>query len=311
VLDINQEMVRVTMKVISRSVFGLDVEEDFSKAAQSLYALLEYTSQTSNSLIDLPLFVPTPRNRQLKQAKAYLREFMMNIIESRRRDGLQDDLLSMLMSSRDAETGEFMTNEQLHDEVLITFFAGHETTASLLTWTSYLLSLYPEVEEKLHAELDSVLQGRVPTLDDVPQLTYTRMVLDEVLRLYSPVPLLARDAQEDDEIGGYHVPKGSIVIPFPYGTHRHPEFWEHPYAFYPEHFLPEAVAERPKYAYFPFGSGQRVCIGLHFALLEATLILADIAQKYRLRLAAPNYGAVEFIGVARPAKPILMTVEAR
>ena len=193
VVDINQEMVRVTIKVISRAVFGLDIDEGFNDAAQSLYALLEYTSQTSTSMVDVPLFVPTARNRQLKKAQAYLRDFLMNIIKSRRTHGLQDDLLSMLMTSRDADTGEFMSDDELHDEVLITFFAGHETTASLLTWTSYLLSLNPDVEAKLHAELDNVLAGRVPTQDDVPELSYTRMVLDEALRLYSPVPIMARD----------------------------------------------------------------------------------------------------------------------
>jgi cytochrome P450 len=311
VVDINQEMVRVTIKVISRAVFGLDIDDGFNDAAQSLYTLLEYTSQSSISMVDVPLFIPTPRNRQLKKAQRYLRDFLMNIIESRRMHGLQDDLLSMLMTSRDADTGEFMSDDELHDEVLITFFAGHETTASLLTWTSYLLSLNPDVEAKLHAELDNVLAGRVPTQEDVPKLSYTRMVLDEALRLYSPVPIMARDAAEDDEIGGYPVAKGTMVVLLPYATHRHPEFWEKPSEFYPEHFLPEAVAARPRYAYLPFGSGQRICIGLHFAQLEATLLLADIAQRFRFRLAAPHDGAFEYIGVARPAKPIMMRLERR
>ena len=310
VVDINQEMTRVTMKVISRTMFGLDMDENFREAARALITLLEYTSASTNSLIDVPLFIPTAGNQRLKHAKQVLREFLMGVIQTRRTNGLSDDLLSMLMSSRDEESGNMMTDEQLHDEALITFFAGHETTASLLTWTWYLLSKNPEVEAKLHAELGSVLNGRTPTLDDLPNLPYTRMILDEALRLYSPVPLLARDAVEDDELAGYHIPKGTMVVAMPYATHRHPQYWQKPLEFYPEHFEAAAVAQRPRYAYFPFGSGQRICIGLHFAHMEAALILADVAQRYQLRLAQPNDGRLSYVGVARPKQPIMMKVTA-
>lgn len=308
VVDINQEMTKTTMKVISRTMFGLDMDENFREAARALITLLEYTSASTNSLIDMPLFIPTPGNQRLKHAKQVLREFLMGVIQARRTNGLSDDLLSMLMSSRDEETGNMMTDEQLHDEALITFFAGHETTASLLTWTWFLLSKHPEVEAKLHAELARVLNGRTPTLDDLPNLTYTRMVLDEALRLYSPVPLLARDAVEEDELAGYHIPKGTMVVAMPYATHRHPQYWQKPLEFYPEHFEAAAVAQRPRYAYFPFGSGQRICIGLHFAHMEAALILADVAQRFQLRLAQPNDGRLTYVGVARPKQPIMMKV---
>lgn len=308
VVDVNQEMTRTTMKVISRTMFGLDMDENFREAARALITLLEYTSASTNSLIDVPLFIPTAGNQRLKHAKQVLREFLMGVIQTRRTNGLSDDLLSMLMSSRDEESGHMMTDEQLHDEALITFFAGHETTASLLTWTWYLLSKNPEVEAKLHAELASVLNGRTPTLDDLPNLTYTRMILDEALRLYSPVPLLARDAVEDDELAGYHIPKGTMVVAMPYATHRHPQYWQKPLEFYPEHFEAAAVAQRPRYAYFPFGSGQRICIGLHFAHMEAALILADVAQRFQLRLAQPNDGRLSYVGVARPKQPIMMKV---
>ena len=311
VVDINQEMTRVTMKVISRAMFGIDMDENFREAAQALIMLLEYTSATTNSLIDVPLFIPTPANQRLKHAKRVLRDFLMGIIQTRRKEGLHDDLLSMLMSSKDEETGTTMTDEQLHDEALITFFAGHETTASLLTWTWYLLSKSPDVESKLHAELAQALHGRTPSLDDLPNLVYTRMVLDEALRLYSPVPILARDAAVDDELAGYHVLKGTMVVVLPYATHRHPEFWQKPMEFYPEHFDAAAVAQRPRYAYFPFGSGQRICIGLHFAQMEAALILADVAQRFQLRLAAENTGEVNYVGVARPRQPIMMKVTPR
>ncbi len=311
VVDINAETTRITMSVISRAMFGIDIGEQHTAVVGALHDLLEYTSQTTNSLIDTPLFIPTKTNLQLKRSKKMMRDFIMDIIRQRRTEGLRDDLLSMLMSAQDAETGEVMSDEQLHDEVVITIFAGHETTASLLTWAFYLLSQHPDVEAKLHTELAQVLAGRAPTLEDMGKLPYTRMIIDETLRLYSPVPILARDTVEADSIGGHAVSKGTMVVLLPYATHRHPEFWEKPLQFYPEHFMPEAVAARPRFAYLPFGTGQRICIGMHFALLEATLVLADIAQHYQLRLTQPHDGKLRYIGVVRPISPIMMKLEAR
>lgn len=310
-VDINQEMAHVTISVISRSMFGVDISENFREVILALYSLLDYTAATTNAILTVPLFIPTPRNRRVKAAKQLVHDFVFDIIRQRRQEGLRDDLLSLLMSAKDEETGEVMDDEQLHDEVLITFFAGHETTATLLTWTWYLLAHYPAVEEKLHAELAAVLAGHTATLDDLHHLPYTRMVLDEVLRLYSPVTILARDAAVDDNVEGFPVPAGSLITMMPYVTHRHPEFWEKPLDFYPEHFTEDRLAARPRYAYYPFGAGQRICIGNHFAQMEATLMLAELAQRFRPRLAAENDGKVDFVGVIRPRKPILMTLEKR
>jgi cytochrome P450 len=311
VVDINQETTRLTMAVITRSIFGFNVGEDFQDAVRALHNLLEYTSNTANSLIDVPLFVPTASNVMLKRSRKLLRTFIMDIIAQRRQQGLQDDLLSMLMSARNAETGEVMTDDELHDEILITIFAGHETTASLLMWAWYLLAGNVEVEQKLHAEVDRVLNGRQTTLDDLPNLPYTRMIMDETLRLYSPVPLMARDATADDVIDGHSVPKGALVVLLPYATHRHPEYWEKPLDFYPEHFAPASVEARPRYAYLPFGAGQRICLGMHFALLEAALVLGDVAQRYRPRLASNFDGSFRYIGVMRPSSAIMMRLERR
>lgn len=311
VVDINQEMTRITMRVISRSMFGIDMDRDFSGASDALVALLDYTASATTSMIDVPLFVPTAKNRRLKEAKQELREFLMGIIQRRRSEGLQNDLLSMLMTARDADTGEMMTDEQLHDEALIIFFAGHDTTSSLLTWTWYLLSKWPAVEEKMHAELATVLGGRAPGLDDIPNLPYLRQVFDETLRLYSPIPILARDLTEDDRLNGYDLPKGSLVVLALYNTHRHPEFWERREEFYPEHFAEAAVAARPRYAYLPFGAGPRICIGMHFALMEAALVMGEVAQRFALRLARPHDGKVRYVGVTRPDEPILMKLSAR
>jgi cytochrome P450 len=204
-----------------------------------------------------------------------------------------------------------MNEQQLRDEVLITFFAGHETTAQLLTWTWYLLARHPEVESKLHEQLERVLGGRTPTLDDVPNLAYTRMVLDETLRLYSPVAMMARDALRDDEIAGYAIPTASMVTLTPYIAHRHPEFWEKPGTFYPEHFAPERIANRPRYAYYPFGAGPRICLGKHFALLEATLVLAEVAQRVRLQLVPGQEIDIQWSGTLRPNRAVMMNLQRR
>ncbi|MCB8942434.1 MAG: cytochrome P450 [Ardenticatenaceae bacterium] len=311
IFSANQEMLQITMSVISRAMFGLDISQNFVEAAEALTDILEYTSSTSNDIISLPLSVPTPKNLKLKRALALIDDFIYGIIDQRQKDGTGDDLLYMLMTARDEETGEPMSRQQLHDEVLVTFFAGHETTASLLSWTWYLLAQHPEVERRLHEELARVLNGRSPTLDDLPQLTYTRMILDETLRLYSPVGLTARDVVADDQIDGYQIDAGSMVVIFTHATHRHPDFWQYPYAFYPEHFSPEQVKERPRYAYYPFGAGPRICIGSHFALMEAILILAEAAQHYRLCLAPQPQIGTKFIGVVRPTHDILMHLKPR
>ncbi len=303
VLDINVEMVRITMSVISRSIFGVDIGEHHRVFGQALHQLLEYTTRSSFSILDAPLFVPTPKNQRLKRAKQIVREFIFDIIQKRRDEGFQEDLLSMLMNARDEETGETMTDEELHDEILITLFAGHETTATLLTWTWYQLATHPEVEVQLHEELARVLVGRTPSLDDVERLTYTHQVLNETLRLYSPVPIIARDSVEADTLEDFQIPAKALVVIVPYVTHRNPEFWDNPLAFDPAHFSEEQVAARPRYAFYPFGAGQRICIGNHFAMLEAVLLLAEIAQRYQLRLGGTQQWRCQVCRRGAPSLP--------
>jgi cytochrome P450 len=310
-LPINVEMMRLAMSVISRSMFTIDIGEEFADAGKALHFILEFANRRTISLIDPPLFLPTPMNQGLKKALETLDQFLYGIIAERRRQPAGDDLLSTLMHARDEKTGETMNEQQLRDEVLITFFAGHETTAQLLTWTWYLLARHPEVESKLHEQLERVLGGRTPTLDDVPNLAYTRMVLDETLRLYSPVAMMARDALRDDEIAGYAIPTASMVTLTPYITHRHPEFWEKPGTFYPEHFAPERIANRPRYAYYPFGAGPRICLGKHFALLEATLVLAEVAQRVRLQLVPGQEIDIQWSGTLRPNRAVMMNLQRR
>jgi cytochrome P450 len=309
-LTVNHEMMHLAMSVISRSMFGIDISDNYAQAGDALIGILEYASSTSMSFIDPPLYVPTPKNRRFKRHLALIDEFLYGIIDERLQMPLTDDLLSLLISAKD-EDGNPMDRKQLRDEVLITFFAGHETTANLLTWTWIMLSKNPLVRERLHAELESVLNGRIPTLEDLPNLVYTRRVLDETLRLYSPVGIMARDPLADDEIDGYSIPAGSIVTITPYITHRHPEFWHNPEAFDPDRFSPEEVAKRPRYAYYPFGAGSRICIGQHFALLEAVMALATTAQRFELQLVPGLRIEAEFVGTMRPNRDVLMTLQAR
>ena len=234
------------------------------------------------------------------------------LAERRKEDNKEEDLLAMLLATRYEDTGEGMTDEQLHNEISAMLFAGHETTSNALTWTFYLLAQHPQVEAQLHAELDAVLAGRTPTIMDLPNLPYTHSVLEESMRLYPPAwTLMGRTALEEDEIGGYRIPSGSSLMIFPYVTHRDPRFWQRPDEFYPDHFAPEQVQERPRFAYMPFGGGPRQCIGHDFAMTEAQIVLATVAQRFKLRL-APGFQVepkVEF--TLKPRDGLKMMFEAR
>ncbi|MEZ4616849.1 MAG: cytochrome P450 [Caldilineaceae bacterium] len=251
----------------------------------------------------LPRFLPTQQNRRFNRATKTLDATIYGMIRERRATACNDtntqstDLLSMMMAARDADTGEAMTDEQLRHEIALLIFAGHDTTANALTWIFYLLSQHPEEEAKLHAELDSVLHGRTPTVDDLPNLPYTRMVIEESLRLYPPAWTIGRQSIQPDVIGGYTMPaKANLIVPI-YVIHRDPRWWPDPERFDPERFTPERNAERHKFAYLPFGGGPRICIGSNFAMMEAQLVLATVAQRYRLRLVAGH--------VVKP-KPVVM-----
>jgi cytochrome P450 len=195
-----------------------------------------------------------------------------------------NDLLTRLMEARDEETGEPMLEHLLRDESITTFFAGHETTARTMTFTWYALDQNPEVAEKLHTELDTVLEDRAPTLEDLHRLPYTLQVIKEVLRLYPPAPFYIRDAIDEDELGGFNT-QGLPVLMSPYYTHRHPDFWENPLEFNPDRWTPEAEANLHPYDYHPFAVGQRTCIGNNFSLLESHILLSLLAREYAPRLA--------------------------
>ena len=207
----------------------------------------------------------------------------------------------MLLSARDEETGEGMTDDQLRVEVMTFLLAGQETTALALTWTWYLLSRHPDARRRLEEEIDSVLDGRPPEYTDLVNLPYTRMVVDETMRLYPPAWGFSRQALSDDQLGGFALPRGWLVFVIPYVLHRLPAFWEHPDAFDPERFSPERSADRPKFVYLPFSAGPRQCIGNQFALIEAQLTVATLAQAYRLHLAAESQSGAVAAGYAETA----------
>jgi cytochrome P450 len=220
------------------------------------------------------------------------------------------DLLSMLLTARDEEgDGAGMSNLQVRDEVMTIFLAGHETTANALTWTWYLLSEHAEVEAKLHAELKAVLEGRAPTLDDVPRLRYTEMVLAEAMRLYPPAWAIGRLALKDYEVGGYTVRAKSLVLLSQYVTHRDARFFPEPERFDPERWTPEAKEARPQFSYFPFGGGPRRCIGESFAWMEGILLIATLAQRWRMRLVHNHRVETNAVITLRPKYGMRMTVE--
>jgi cytochrome P450 len=210
---------------------------------------------------------------------------LYRIIEERRKQPAQrGDLLSLLLSARDEFDHTGMNDQQLRDEAMTLFLAGHETTALVLSWSWYLLAQHPEIEDELTAEIERVLQGRPPTVDDWPKLKFTEMVALEAMRLYSPAYVIGREALVDCTIGGYHVPRGTTVMMSQWVVHRDPRFWDEPDRFHPRRWAEEKIKTMPKFAYFPFGGGPRVCIGQQFAMMELVLILATIAQRFRFRL---------------------------
>jgi cytochrome P450 len=310
-LQIEEEMARLALRIVGHTLFSIDLSEETSTFGSAVTTLLKLIGDYVYRPFP-PLSVPTPRNRCIHMAIRSLDELVYRVIAERRMQQTETgDLLSMLLMAQDEETGERMNDKQVRDEVLTLLFAGYETTANTLAWTWYLLSQYSEVERRLYTELNEVLRGRVPTLEDLPQLKYTRMILDEALRLYPPVPFLSRKTIADDVLKGYHVPANSMMMVCPYAMHRHPAFWEEPERFDPERFNPEHPAAHPAYAYFPFGGGPRVCIGNHFAMMEAQLILTTVAQRYQLRLLSGHQVEPQMQVTLRPRYGLPMTIHAR
>jgi cytochrome P450 len=312
VREIGAEMTGLTLGVVARSLFGADLTPEAGEIRRSMLALLDAANQRVNSLLRFPSWVPTRRNLREKRALAKLNAILHTLIEARRASPeRRDDLLSVLLAAVDEDSGVGMSEQQLRDEMMTLFLAGHETTANALTWTWYLLSRHPEVEVKLLEELHSVLAGRPPALADLPRLPYTEMVVREAIRLYPPAPALAREPTEDVTIAGYHVPKGSLVYSNTYALQRDGRFFPDPERYDPDRFAPGWEERIPRYAYLPFGGGPRVCIGNGFAMMEARLILATVAQCYKLSLETMEEIPPIQLVALRPGGPVRMRLERR
>ena len=307
-LDLDDEMMRLTLTVIIKSMFSADIDNKIEALSHAFNVASKFMLWRSQQMWAPPLSVPIPRNVEYNRAFKVLNETIYPLITDARKNP-KDDLLGMLLAMRDEETGEGMTDRQARDEVVTIFFAGHETTAASMAWAFYLLSEHPEVEERVRDELQTVLNGRIPTSADLPKLTYTQRVIQEVLRLYPAAYLFAREAVKDDVIDGYPIPPKTLIFITPYITHRDTRYWPDPERFDPDRFEPEQVASRPRHIYYPFGEGPHVCIGNNFALMEMQLILAIALQRFRLKLVPNHPIALKPEATLRPKHGMKMTVE--
>jgi len=286
-LDIAREMMTLTLRIVARSLFSVDVEEESAReVGRALDGLIAAFSLVAVPFGGLLRKIPTPSARRAEQGRATLDALIYGLIDERRKAGAEnagEDLLSLLLAARD-EDGGLMDAAQVRDEALTLFLAGHETTANALAWSWYLLALHPEIEARFHAELDAVLGDRLPGAQDVVDLPYTRQIFAESMRLYPPAWAVSRRSIEPVTIGGYPVPAGTGVLASQWVAHRDPRFFPDPLAFRPERWTEEFEGGLPKLAYFPFGGGPRLCIGMGFAKMEGVLLLATIGRRWRMRL---------------------------
>ena len=281
-IDVVAEMMALTQSIIVRTMFSTDLGATTEIVNRTWPIINRRIGETFWST-KLETTLPLPANRRFWRALGELETVVYRIIADRRQSRREEpDLLSMFLSARDEETGAGMTDRQLRDEVMTMLLAGHETTSLALSWTYFLLSQHPDVERSIANEVDRVIGDDRPSFAHLDQLTCTRRAIEESLRLYPPAWGFSRRALADDEIGGYHVPRGSLVFVIPFVVHRRPTLWSDPERFDPNRFTPEREAERPRFAYIPFGGGPRGCIGSQFAMVEALLIAAGIAQRYRI-----------------------------
>ena len=317
VIDIHQQMTALTLAIAGKTLFDADVEGDTREVVEAIseaFSLFHLTLMPFSELLEKIPFSPI---RKLHRSRQRLDRIIYRIIESRRQSGEdRGDLLSMLLRAQDEENSAEgasarMTNEQLRDECLTLFLAGHETTANALTWAWYLLAQNPQVEAALHAEIDSVLAGRLPNFDDLDRLTYTEQIVAETLRLYPPAWIVGRRALEGHEFGPYKIPPRSLVAASQWITHHDARYFPDPYKFDPDRWTPAARAARHKFCYFPFAAGPRQCIGEGFAWAEAMLVLATLAQRWRLELVPNQKIEVKPVITLRPAGPVMMTLRKR
>ena len=286
VANLHQEMARTTMKVVAEALFGASMQaREVETVGSALEVVNEFFSGSVEALMRVPKWLPTPRNIRVNRAVATLDRVVYDILARRRAGEKRDDLLGTLVAAQD-DDGTRMSDGQLRDEVMTLFLAGHETTSLALSHALYLLSKHPAIEQKLHEEIASVLRGRLPTAEDVRSLPFTDCVLKETMRLYPPAWATGRETTEPFELRGRKIPMGAQLVASQWIVHRDARWFPNPEGFDPDRWSPDRAKAVPRYAYFPFGGGPRVCIGNHFAMMEATLLLALIVQRFRVELLA-------------------------
>jgi cytochrome P450 len=310
-LDVDDEMMRVTLQIVVKTLFNVDISAEAKRIGDAMTALQQMVGNNSTIEKLLPMWIPTPQRGRSKKAVADLDEIIYRLIAEWRKESKDNgDLLSMLLLARD-DDGNGMSDKQVRDEAVTLFLAGHDTTANTLNWTFYLLAQNPDIEAKLHHEIDTVLEGSVPTLADLRRLPYSEMVIKESMRLFPPAYFFGRVASEDVQLGNFYAPKGTGIGISSYTTHRDPRWWDEPTAFRPERFSPENAEHIRKYSYIPFGAGPRVCIGNSFAMMEAHLMLVMIAQHYQLRLSPGQVVQVDPLLTMKPKGGLHMHLEER
>lgn len=311
--DVHEDMMHLTLEIVAKTLFGTELLEDVTQVEKAMQISIEYfEARNSNMLLYLtPEWLPIPLNLRFKKAVQQFDQLIYRIIQEKRESGeTAHDLLSMLLHIQD-EDGTRMSDKQIRDELITLLIAGHETTALALSWTWYLLSQHPEVEQKLLTELQTVLAGRTPTFADLPKLIYTERVIMEVMRLYPPVWAMSRQALQDCEIAGYPIRTGDGVVISPWVMHRDSRYFEQPEVFNPDRWANDFVKKIPTFAYFPFSGGPRVCIGQSFAKMEAVLLLATIAQQFKLTL-VPNQEIIPWTAFTlRPKYGVKMLLNQR
>lgn len=311
-VDVSQAFTELTMRIIAETMFSVQLEADVHRISESLTLLLADLDFRFQMPFYPRIGFPTLRNLRAQKALHTVDEVLYPIIQARRKnEGQHNDLLEMLMGARDEETGEGMSDQDLRDELITMFVAGHETTAVLLTWLFHILASEPAWETRLVDEVSSVLGGLQPGFQDLPNFPTLRMAIDETLRLYPPLWITNRNAVQDDEICGYRIQSGEVVGIAPYVTHRLSEYWPDPERFDPMRFRSEMIAGRPRFAYLPFGGGPRQCIGNNFALVEAQLIFATLAPRFRLSPAPKHPVKLEPTATLRPKNGLWMKIEKR
>lgn len=313
VRDIDREMMHLTLQIVAKTLFSAVVDDEADKIGKSMSDLVALFNYLLLPFSEWLQKLPLPQTRRFIHARDTLNSVIYGIINERRTSGEdRGDLLSMLLDAQDEDDGSTMTDEQVRDEALTLFLAGHETTANALTWTWYLLSQNPEKAATLHAELNEILNGRTPTIDDIPRLKFTEAVLAESMRLFPPAWAIGRLSLEEHYLGSYHLPQGSLVLLSPFITHRDPRHWADAESFRPERWFEESVKEASqKYIYFPFGGGIRRCIGESFAWAEGILLIATLAQKWELRMVPEQKFGMSAMITLRPKYGMQMICQNR